>query len=71
MEKVCVDSIIGDILMMHKETADILAEAGMHCKECPSAMGETVAQACAVHGVSAQDLVGRINDFLSRQDLLK
>ena len=60
------DMIIGDILDMDRTTAPFFLEMGMHCLGCPSARGETLAQACAVHGVSADELVEKINRHLSK-----
>jgi hybrid cluster-associated redox disulfide protein len=34
---------------------------GMHCLGCPSARGESLADACAVHGVSAAEMVAKLN----------
>ena len=59
------DTIIGDILDFNRETAPFFLEMGMHCLGCPSARSETVAQACMVHGVNADDLVSKINAFLA------
>jgi len=36
----------------------------MHCLGCPSASGETIEEACAVHGVDADELVEKLNDYL-------
>lgn len=58
------DTIIGSILDVAPETAPFFLEMGMHCLGCPSARGETVEQACRVHGVDADELVGKINAFL-------
>ena len=44
------DSIIGDILDIDPGCAPLFLEIGMHCLGCPSARGETIAQACEVHG---------------------
>ncbi|MDE5600987.1 MAG: DUF1858 domain-containing protein [Clostridia bacterium] len=41
--------------------ADILMESGMHCLHCMMAHGETLEEACAVHGVDADKLVEKIN----------
>lgn len=60
------DSIIGDILDMDSTTAPFFLEMGMHCLGCPSARGETLAQACAVHGVNVEELVEKINAHLAR-----
>ena len=64
MAKVTKDTIILDVLTMDKGTAPFFLEIGMHCLGCPSASGETVEQACAVHGVDCDDLVNAINEFL-------
>lgn len=65
MEKITKDMIIGDILDAEKDCAQFFFEIGMHCLGCPSARGETVEQACAVHGVDSDELVDKINDFLA------
>ena len=58
-------SLIGDILDNEIETAQFFLEIGMHCLGCPSARGETVAQACEVHGADADELVRKINEYLA------
>lgn len=56
------ETIIGDILDFNGEaTAPFFLEMGMHCLGCPSARGESVAEACAVHGVNADELVAKLN----------
>ncbi|MBR6053181.1 MAG: DUF1858 domain-containing protein [Clostridia bacterium] len=59
------DSVIGDVLDENVETAQFFFEIGMHCLGCPASRGETIEQACAVHGTDADELVERINAFLS------
>ncbi len=59
------DTIIGDILDIAPECAPIFLEIGMHCLGCPSARGETVEMACEVHGVDADELVEKLNDFIA------
>ena len=61
------DTIIGSILDMAPDTAPFFLEMGMHCLGCPSARGETVEQACMVHGVNADELVAKINAFLENK----
>lgn len=58
------DTIIGDILDNAPQTAPIFLEMGMHCLGCPGARSETVSQACAVHGVDADDIIAKLNDFI-------
>ena len=62
------DTVIGTILDTAPETAPFFLEMGMHCLGCPSARSETVAQACMVHGVNADDLVSKINAFLAEKE---
>lgn len=61
MMTVTKDTIIGDILDADFEVAPYFLEMGMHCLGCPSARGESVADACAVHGVDADELVEKLN----------
>ena len=61
MAQITKDTIIGDILNIAPETAPIFMSIGMHCLGCPSSRGETVEQACMVHGVDVNDLVGKLN----------
>jgi len=60
------DSIIGDVLDFDRDTAPYFFEMGMHCLGCPSARGETIEQACAVHGVDPDELVAKLNAHLSK-----
>ena len=61
------DSIIGDVLDHNPATAQFFFEIGMHCLGCPSARGESIADACMVHGTDADALVKKLNEFLSAQ----
>ncbi len=63
--QVTKDSIIGDVLDAAPDTARFFFEIGMHCLGCPSARGESIGDACIVHGTDADALVKKINDFLA------
>lgn len=63
--KVTKESIIGDVLDFDVETARFFFEIGMHCLGCPSARGESIEDACAVHGTNADELVEKINAYLA------
>ena len=63
--KVTKDSIIGDVLDFEPATAQFFFEIGMHCLGCPSARGESIEDACEVHGTDADELVEKINDYLA------
>ncbi len=64
MASVTKDTIISDVLKIDQGTAPFFFEIGMHCLGCPSASGETIEEACAVHGVDADELVEKLNDYL-------
>ena len=64
MEKVTKDTIIMDVLKINPDTAQFFYEIGMHCLGCPSASGESLEMACAVHGEDVNLLVEKINNFL-------
>ena len=59
------ESIIGDVLDAAPTTAQFFLGMGMHCLGCPSARGETLEQACQVHGVDCEELVKKINDHIA------
>ncbi len=68
MKEITKDMTIGDILDEERETVPFFLEMGMHCLGCPASRGETVEEACAVHGVDADELVKRINEFLASKN---
>ena len=55
------DTIIDEILKADQDTAPYFLEIGMHCLGCPASRGETVEQACMVHGVDADEIVEQLN----------
>ena len=52
MKEVTKDMIIGDMLAQDMSIAAILMNAGMHCIGCPSSQGESLEEACLVHGMN-------------------
>ena len=54
---------IGEVLRMSRETAPIFMSFGMHCLGCPHATAESIEAASAVHGVDADALVEKLNEF--------
>ena len=65
MTQITKDTIIMDVLAIDPGTAEFFFEIGMHCLGCPSASGESIEQAAAVHGVDADALVEKINAYLA------
>lgn len=57
-------TIIGDILDFDQTTAEYFLAMGMHCLGCPSSRGESIEDACSVHGVDVDELIGKINAHL-------
>jgi len=61
MIEITKNTIIGDILDIAPQTAPIFMAIGMHCLGCPSARGETVEEACMVHGIDVDKLLALVN----------
>ena len=61
-------TIIGDVLDIAPQTAPMFMSIGMHCLGCPASRGETVEEACAVHGVDADAFLEQVNKFLEASE---
>jgi hybrid cluster-associated redox disulfide protein len=68
MTKVTPDMIIADILNLDRGTAPILLNIGMHCLGCPSSSGESLEDACSIHGVDVNIIVKELNDYLETKN---
>jgi hybrid cluster-associated redox disulfide protein len=64
MAQITRDMIIGDIIRVDQGVIPILMEAGMHCVGCPSSQGESLEEACMVHGMDVDILTDDINTYL-------
>jgi len=64
MAKINEDMIIADVLRMDQGTVPIFLNNGMHCLGCPSASGESIKDACMVHGIDPTKLVDELNAYL-------
>ena len=67
MAKISKDMIIADLIKVDPNIVAILMRAGMHCIGCPSAQGESLAEAAMVHGIDGELLIAQINDFLENK----
>ncbi len=65
MATITKDTIVGDILDIAPETAPAFIDIGMHCLGCPASRGETIAEACEVHGVDCDELLEKLNAHLA------
>lgn len=60
------DTLIGEILQENAEAAaPFFFEMGMHCLGCPASLGETVEEACMVHGTDVDELIASLNEALA------
>ena len=56
---------VDGIIQVDDNIAPILMRAGMHCIGCPASQGESLEEACMVHGIDCDTLVSQINEILS------
>ena len=68
MSKVTPDMIISEVLRMDKGTVPIFLSNGLHCLGCPSATGESIEDACAIHGIDAEKLVKELNEYFESKE---
>ena len=60
--------LIGELIQMDELIPSMLMGAGMHCLGCPSAQGESLEEACMVHGIAVEPLVNAINEYLKTKE---
>lgn len=65
MAQITKNMIIGDILKINMGVVPILLNEGMHCIGCPASQGESLEEACMVHGIDADALTVKLNEFLA------
>ena len=46
----------------------IFLSTGMHCLGCPASRGETVEEACMVHGIDPDELLEELNKQIAAGD---
>ena len=61
------DTIIGDVVNEDPGVAPVLMNAGLHCLGCAMASGETIEEACYVHGLDCENLVSEINNYFQNK----
>lgn len=66
MAQISKDMLIGELLQVDERIAPVLMGVGMHCLGCPSSQGESLEEACMVHGLNVDELVANINAFLAQ-----
>ena len=68
MTEITKDMTIGEVLDAQPGVAYFFLQVGMHCLGCPASRGETVEEACMVHGVDCNDLLSVVNEYLASQE---
>ena len=63
--KIEKSTIIGDVLDIAPQTAPLFMSIGMHCLGCPASRGESIEEACEVHGVDCDELLEKLNAHLA------
>lgn len=61
---VTADMLVSDLITKHPLAAQFLMECGMGCIYCPASQMESLAEACAVHGIDGEEIVDALNDYL-------
>lgn len=59
-------TLVGDIVTQYPESIEILMEAGMHCLGCPASQAESLADACAVHGLEPAPIIQSLNEKIAQ-----
>ena len=59
------ETIIADVLKSAPNAAPLFLSIGMHCLGCALASGETIEQACGVHGVDADTFLEKLNALVA------
>ena len=62
------DMNIRKIIEVDEDLAGILIASGMHCLGCAMSHFENLEEACAVHGIDADELCNRLNEYLENKN---
>ena len=65
--QVTKNSLIGDVLDFDVNTAQFFFEIGMHCLGCPHSRGESIEEACQVHGTDVDALLEKLNAYFANK----
>lgn len=68
MSQITRDTLISEILNIAPQSAPLFMSIGMHCLGCAMSSGETLEQACAVHGVDTEEFLEQLNELIEQKD---
>lgn len=60
------DMLIGDMIRSYPEVAEVLLHFGMHCIGCMAARGESIGDACGVHGLDVEEVLDALNAAIEK-----
>jgi hybrid cluster-associated redox disulfide protein len=55
------DMTIAEVLARSPQTAQVFLSYGMHCLDCPTALGESIEEAAEAHGINVDELLNQLN----------
>ena len=58
------ETTMGQMLEYDMGIAYVLMQCGMHCVGCPSSIGESLEEACIVHGLNPDAVLAQIQEYL-------
>lgn len=59
------ETLMGDMLAYDSDIGGLLMAHGMHCVTCPASLGESLEEACMVHGLDTEEVLKDINEYLA------
>ena len=59
------NTTMGEMLEFDRGIAVILMNNGMHCVGCPASIGETLEEACMVHGIDCDEVLAQIQEYVA------
>jgi hybrid cluster-associated redox disulfide protein len=66
MAEITKDTIIADVMNVAPEPAPLFRSIGMNCLGCAMASGETLGEACMVHGVDPDAFMEKLTEFIKQ-----
>lgn len=61
------NTTMGEMLEFDRGIAVILMNNGMHCVGCPASIGESLEEACMVHGIDCDEVLAQIKEYVANK----
>ena len=66
MPQITKDTVISEIMTIAPDSVPLFMSIGMHCLGCAMASGETLGQACEVHGVDVDEFLVKLEALIGQ-----